>query len=82
MSDRMMVTVNSPLTAGAWDAATGAPGFLEYLESSGRYRTQLLKAKYEYEQAWNPDWEPNKEDAMSVSLCLDGGLYQQQRHPL
>lgn len=44
-------------------------GYLEYLESSGRYRTQLLKAKYEYEQAWNPDWEPNKEDAMSVSVC-------------
>jgi predicted O-methyltransferase YrrM len=44
-------------------------GFLEYLDSSGRYNTQLLKARYEYEQAWNPDWEPNKEDAMSVSVC-------------
>lgn len=44
-------------------------GFLEYLDSSGRYKTQLLRARYEYEQAWNPEWEPNKEDAMSVSLC-------------
>ncbi|WIA12727.1 hypothetical protein OEZ85_006365 [Tetradesmus obliquus] len=52
----------------------GAPGFLEYLDSSGRYKTQLLRAKYEYEQAWNPNWEPNKEDAMSVSVCLDAGL--------
>ncbi|KAF6251638.1 S-adenosyl-L-methionine-dependent methyltransferase [Scenedesmus sp. NREL 46B-D3] len=52
----------------------GAPGFLEYLDNSGRYNTQLLKAKYEYEQAWNPDWEPNKDDAMSVSVCLGGEL--------
>jgi predicted O-methyltransferase YrrM len=44
-------------------------GFLEFLESSGRYKTELLRARYEYEQAWNPDWEPNKEDALSVSVC-------------
>lgn len=46
-----------------------AAGFLEFLESSGRYKTELLRARYEYEQAWNPDWEPNKEDALSVSVC-------------
>ncbi len=49
----------------SWRAA----GFLEYLDSSGRYKTELLRAKYEYEQAWNPEWEPNKEDALSVSVC-------------
>lgn len=48
----------------------GPPGFLEYLDSSGRYTTELLRAKYEYEQAWNPDWEPNKEDAISKSVLL------------
>lgn len=44
-------------------------GYLEYLDSSGRYTTELLRAKYEYEQRWMPDWEPDKEDALSVSLC-------------
>lgn len=50
------------------------PGYLEFLESSGRYKTSLLKARYEYEQAWNPDWEANKEDALSVSVCDGGAL--------
>jgi hypothetical protein len=48
---------------------------LEYLHSSGRYKTQLLKAKYEYEQAWNSEWEPNKEDAMSVSIYVEEDSY-------
>jgi catechol O-methyltransferase/protein arginine N-methyltransferase 5 len=48
----------------------GAPGFLEYLDSSGRYQTQLLRAKYEYEQLWNPEWEPGKEDALSASVAV------------
>lgn len=43
-------------------------GYLEFLDSSGRYTTSLLKARYEYEQAWNPEWEANKEDALSVSV--------------
>jgi predicted O-methyltransferase YrrM len=57
----------------------GAPGFLEYLESSGRYDTQLLRAKYEYEQAWNPNWDLGKEDAMSASLAQgDWSLFGQR----
>jgi hypothetical protein len=48
---------------------THVAGFLEFLDSSGRDKTELLRARYEYEQAWNPDWEPNKEDALSVSVC-------------
>eukprot|EP00775_Hariotina_reticulata_P012586 gene12586-12717_t len=48
----------------------GAPGYLEYLDSSGQYDTRLLKAKYEYEQAWNPNWEPNKQDALAVAVYV------------
>lgn len=53
-------------------------GFLEYLDSSERYKTELLRARYEYEQAWNPDWELGKEDALSVSVCNAGSGAEQQ----
>jgi len=46
----------------------GAPGFLEYVDSSmGRYKTYLEPAKFEYDQKWKPDWVP-QEDAISVSV--------------
>eukprot|EP00976_Prorocentrum_cordatum_P082933 1185037-Prorocentrum_minimum.AAC.3 len=46
----------------------GAPGFLEYVDSSaGRYKTYLEPAKFEYDQKWKPDWVPQK-DALSVSF--------------
>jgi len=46
----------------------GAPGYLEYVDSKlGRYQTELIAAKFEYDQKWKEDWTP-KMDALSVSL--------------
>lgn len=47
----------------------GAPDFMQHVREEGQYRTQLYEARYEYDQPWNPDWEP-KMDAMSVSVRL------------
>jgi hypothetical protein len=49
----------------------GAPGFLEHLAESGEYTPpRLLRAAYEYEQAWNPDWEQGKQDALALAVRL------------
>ena len=49
----------------------GAPDFLDYVDTSrGRYRTELLDAKFEYDQVWNKDWESQR-DALSFSTKLE-----------
>lgn len=46
----------------------GAPGYLEYVGGPG-YKTNMVKAKFEYDQNWRQGWTP-KEDALSFSLKL------------
>lgn len=47
----------------------GAPGYLEYVDSSaGRYDTHLLEAMFEYEQVWKGEEGGPKKDALSVSV--------------
>lgn len=36
-----------------------------------RYANLLVPFNYEYEQRWNPNWEPKK-DALSFSICVAG----------
>ncbi|KAG1671391.1 hypothetical protein FOA52_011888 [Chlamydomonas sp. UWO 241] len=70
------------LPAGAWTIADnvmypGAPDLLQHLGESGSYVGAIVPARYEYDQAWNPGWEP-KADGMSVAIRVDG-LSQVQR---
>lgn len=46
----------------------GAPEFLAHVVAPA-YETKLIEAAYEYDQKWNPSWEPQR-DAMSVSVRL------------
>jgi len=47
----------------------GAPGYLEYVDSSaGRYETRLVEAMFEYQQVWKGEEGGPKKDALSVSV--------------